>query len=162
MLDNPVGKTSKRPIIAKRRGMSAKRQREMGAFTIDPSTCTYAKYISLHMLWTQYITDISGPSSTITSLQAKIVKADFHGAIFTVVRTKCPSFLGIKGIVLQETENMFRIVTELNQLKILPKLGNVFEFSYGNIIVTIYGSQIRYRACERAVRKFKNKDTISL
>ena len=49
------------------------------------------------------------------------MKADFHGAIMTVVRSTCPPFVGTRGIVLQETENVFRFITKQNLIKTIPK-----------------------------------------
>jgi len=34
-----------------------------------------------------------------------------------VVQSKCPSLVGLKGIVIVETENTFKIVTTSNELK---------------------------------------------
>ncbi len=64
------------------------------------------------------------------------MKADFHGAKikgtpflllflikFVVERSKCPNLVGISGILIQETENTMKVVTEDNLLK-----GNFFLF----------------------------------
>lgn len=72
----------------------------------------------------------------VENMQTKLVKADFHGSIvsgsfsfqsvyclrFTktplVVRNaKNASLVGVGGIVIQETENTFKVVTPKNQLK---------------------------------------------
>jgi RNase P/RNase MRP subunit p29 len=52
----------------------------------------------------------------------RLTKADFHGAIVRVAQSKCPSLLGLEGIVLQETENTFVIVTPSNTFKSKPKM----------------------------------------
>ena len=39
----------------------------------------------------------------------------------TVVRSTCPPFVGTRGIVLQETENVFRFITKQNLIKTIPK-----------------------------------------
>ena len=49
--------------------------------------------------------------------ERKFMKADLHGSIILVAKSKCPSLLGLTGIVLQETKNTFRLVTKNNKLK---------------------------------------------
>lgn len=55
-----------------------------------------------------------------TSKQAfgvKLASADYHGAKFEVVRSGCPSRVGVKGICVKETRGMFYIVTEKDVVK---------------------------------------------
>lgn len=62
---------------------------------------------------------------------ARLVKADFNGALLKgtyppagqqtqpmpVTEARCASYLGVAGIVIQETTNAFRMVTPENKLK---------------------------------------------
>ena len=45
------------------------------------------------------------------------MNADLHAALLHVTESRCPSLVGISGIVLQETKNVFVLVTSNNQLK---------------------------------------------
>ncbi len=74
---------------------------------------------------------------TSAGMHAKLVKADFHGSIISGLRTfRCPNatrsthfhtlivkqsknpcLVGLKGIVILETENAFRIITKKDQIK---------------------------------------------
>lgn len=47
----------------------------------------------------------------------RLVGADYHGAEFEVVRSRCPSRVGIKGICIKETKAMFYIITVKDALK---------------------------------------------
>ena len=47
----------------------------------------------------------------------KMMKADLHGAIITVQRSKCASYVGTSGIVLKESRNMFKLITTENKVK---------------------------------------------
>jgi len=47
----------------------------------------------------------------------RLMNADFHAANLRVTQSRCPSLVGISGIVLQETKNAFVLVTCDNQLK---------------------------------------------
>ncbi|KAI0247710.1 hypothetical protein BJV78DRAFT_1243463 [Lactifluus subvellereus] len=87
-------------------------------------------------------------------MHAKLVKADFHGSIMigqfivpassdggflqpnqfwwntnSLRRSRNAALVGASGIVVQETENTFKVVTRKNRLKVLPKRGSVFTFA---------------------------------
>lgn len=50
-------------------------------------------------------------------VEQKLLKADYHGSIIEVTKTKCPSLLGQKGIMLQETKNTWKIIREDHEVK---------------------------------------------
>jgi len=86
--------------------------------------------------------------------------------VCAVVRSSCPGFVGIEGIVVKESTNMFFVITEADELKSVPKRNNVFELVVGTgaaaWMATLYGNQLQCRPGERMVRKFKFKTTIDL
>ena len=51
------------------------------------------------------------------------------GCELEVVESHCPSYVGVQGIVLQETQNTFKVVTKQNELKVLPKAHSLFAFT---------------------------------
>ena len=53
----------------------------------------------------------------MVEFERKILKADLHGCIIKVTRSKCVSLVGREGIVLQETKNAFLVITSANELK---------------------------------------------
>jgi ribonuclease P protein subunit POP4 len=171
-------------------------------------------------------TSPSYPPNT-AAMHAKLVKADYHGALITgkltvlphlsshissVSDAKNPSLIGCSGIIVHETENAFRVVTGKDETKckpfgvmlnsiypfspvlVLPKQNSIFTFGvplYSTLspdhslaaaappslapdqvtrtvvdsphfLFTLYGNQFRFRAAERAGKKFKSKMTIEL
>lgn len=58
---------------------------------------------------------------------AKICSADFHGAEIEVVRSRCVSRVGVKGIVVRDSKGVFVVVTKGDKVKSLPKEGTVFR-----------------------------------
>lgn len=52
----------------------------------------------------------------------QMLKADYHGANVVVVQSKCPSLIGKTGIILQETKNVFKIITTEHEIKGLDLL----------------------------------------
>ncbi|XP_070821413.1 ribonuclease P protein subunit p29 isoform X2 [Chaetodon trifascialis] len=148
----------------KAKGLSAQQKRTMKIFQIKPEHQRYKLFLPLHELWRQYITDLcSGlkPSSP-QFVQQKLLKADFHGAIITVVRSKCPSYVGSTGILVQEFKHVFKIITKEDKLKVIPKRNSVFAVEINGFISHIYGSKFEQRASERSAKKFKLRGTIDL
>lgn len=47
----------------------------------------------------------------------KLVSADFHGAEVEVVRSRCASRVGLKGIVVRDSKFTFVVVTEKDEMK---------------------------------------------
>ncbi|KAK2529965.1 Pop4 [Columba guinea] len=125
----------------------------------------YALFLPLHELWKQYIRDLCHglkPDAQPQMVQSKLLKADLHGAIVTVTKSKCPTYVGITGIILQEFKHVFKIITKEDKLKVVPKLNNVFSLEIDGFISYIYGSKFQLRASERSAKKFKLKGTIDL
>ncbi|NWX17089.1 RPP29 protein, partial [Aegotheles bennettii] len=149
----------------KAKGFTARQRRELRLFEIEPQQRRYAIFLPLHELWKQYIRDLCHglkPDAQPHMVQAKLLKADLHGAIVTVVKSKCPSYVGITGIILQEFKHVFKIITKEDKLKVVPKLNNVFSLETDGFISYIYGSKFQLRASERSAKKFKLKGTIDL
>ncbi|KAM4639582.1 ribonuclease P protein subunit p29 [Amazona ochrocephala] len=149
----------------KTKGFTAKQRREMRLFEIEPKQQRYAIFLPLHQLWKQYIRDLCHglrPESQPYVVQSKLLKADLHGAIITVAKSKCPSYVGITGIVLQEFKRVFKIITKEDKLKVVPKFNNVFSFEIDGFISYIYGNKFQLRASERSAKKFKVRGSIDL
>ncbi|EDQ92363.1 uncharacterized protein MONBRDRAFT_21969 [Monosiga brevicollis MX1] len=144
MLDNPPKKRSKPsteagpPVKTK---ANSNRRKEVGAITI-PATSNQRKHLR--------------------TMESRLARADFHGARITVVRHKSPGLVGVTGIVLQETENTLRIITPQDELQTLPKSAAIFGFELGPLTVNVYGNNLRFKPSDRAVRKFKLRDSWDL
>ncbi|KAJ7402380.1 hypothetical protein BTVI_86728 [Pitangus sulphuratus] len=147
------------------KGFTSKQRRELRLFEIEPEQQRYAIFLPLHELWKQYIRDLCHglkPDAQPHMIQSKLLKADLHGAIVTVTKSKCPSYVGITGIILQEFKHVFKVITKEDKLKVVPKLNNVFSLEIDGFISYIYGSKFLMRASERSAKKFKLKGTIDL
>ncbi|KAL8194906.1 UNVERIFIED_CONTAM: RNase P/RNase MRP complex subunit [Gekko kuhli] len=147
------------------KGLSAKQRREMRLFEIKPEHQRYEMFLPLHELWKQYIRDLCNglkPEAQPQMIQTKLLKADLHGALVTVTKSKCPSYVGLTGIIVQEMKHVFKIITSEDRLKVIPKLNNVFSMEIDGFISYIFGSKIQFRASERSAKKFKAKGTIDL
>ncbi|XP_017314101.1 ribonuclease P protein subunit p29 [Ictalurus punctatus] len=155
----------RRGTKTKAKGLNAKEKRALRVFQLKPEHQKYDLFLPLHDLWKQYITDLCNglrPDSNPQVMQQKLLKADFHGAVLTVVRSKCPSYVGSTGILVQELKHVFKIITKENRLKIIPKRNSVFSVEMGDFVAHIYGSKFELRSSERSAKKFKTKGTIDL
>lgn len=149
----------------KAKGLNARQKRAMKIFQIKPEHQRYKLFLPLHELWRQYIIDLCGglkPTSSPQFVQQKLLKADFHGAIISVVRSKCPSYVGTTGILVQEFKHVFKIITKEDRLKVIPKRNSVFAVEINGFVSHIYGSKFEQRASERSAKKFKVRGTIDL
>ncbi|KAN0133351.1 Rof/RNase P-like protein [Lactarius tabidus] len=170
--------------------MGRREAAEKGLWRLRASEAKWELFVPLHRLWCGYMTELLGlgtgtgtgrKTPTLTpaaaaGMHAKLVKADFHGSIVTVRRSKNAALVGLSGIVVQETENTFKIVTRVDKLKVLPKQGSVFVFAVPagttgdgmtvhdgpHVEFELYGNQFCFRAADRAGRKFKHKESIEL
>ncbi|THV04786.1 hypothetical protein K435DRAFT_835301 [Dendrothele bispora CBS 962.96] len=146
--------------------MSRKEAKVKGVWRLEKEQARFELFVPLHHLWMGYISELMGlPQSSSVSgvptlkdapsavgMHPKLVKADFHGSLLTVKQSKCPSLVGLSGIVIHETENTFRIITPENKDKrksstpsptylrerltnclyasiVLPKQNTIFTFS---------------------------------
>ncbi|KAI9593303.1 Rof/RNase P-like protein [Syncephalis fuscata] len=149
-------RTGKLPVL------TAKQKRAAGIYKLPTDCNRYALFEPLHTLWTQYINEVYGTNTNPRMFLPKLLKADLHGSIMTVVRSRCPSYIGTTGIVIMETKNMFRIIDCRDRLTSIPKANSVFSLKVKDQDYTIYGSQFCYRAADRAAKKFKGQNTIDL
>ncbi|KAL3418465.1 ribonuclease P protein subunit p29 [Phlyctema vagabunda] len=151
--------------------LSARQKRGMCLYSIPKEQQKYEIYAALHEMWIGYIQEVLGLGvRTVVTGQdaAKLVTADFHGAKLEVVRSRCVSRVGVKGIVVKDTRFTFEVITADNTVKTVPKEHTIFRFSiprpaFGvegidvkDVVLEILGDQFEYRATDRANRKFKS------
>ncbi|GAA5870762.1 hypothetical protein JCM8547_001702 [Rhodosporidiobolus lusitaniae] len=106
----------------------------------------------------------------VVAIQTKLVKAEFVGCLLSIKRAKNPSLVGLSGIVLQETQGTFKIVTPKSSIKVLPKQGSVFSItlpldppssaspasaSSRELTFDLFGDSFAYRAADRVGKKWK-------
>jgi ribonuclease P protein subunit POP4 len=157
-------------IKKKKKTMNRKERKRLGLHLIPEESKKWEFFEPLHELWKGYMKQVAIDSSTASvNIYSKFIKADLHGAILTVVQSKCPSNIGISGIVAKDTEQTFVLITRENEMKsilffylAIPKKNNVFTCLVNDILITIYGNQYRHRPAERVSKKFKNRETIEM
>ena len=118
----------------------------------------YTALLSMNQLWKEYITELMNNSTNDETILNKMLKADLHGAILTVVNATNKNNIGISGIVIFESKRTFNLLNNKNEVKTILKNGCVFETEINNgIKIQIYGDNFLYKSAERTKIKFKPK-----
>ncbi|KAL5329849.1 hypothetical protein ACEPPN_003369 [Leptodophora sp. 'Broadleaf-Isolate-01'] len=167
--------------------LSARQKGVLCLYDIPKSQQKYAIYEPLNRMWVGYIQELLWEDGVMrqvtTSMATRLCSADFHGAELEVVRSRCVSRVGVKGIVVRDSRYVFEVVTKGDRVKILPKEHTVFRFTVPrpkkedveaaegakdeamaegeekeppkDVVFELHGDQFEYRAADRATRKFK-------
>jgi ribonuclease P protein subunit POP4 len=154
--------------------LTAAEKRATGLHAIPKQQQKYAIFEPLHRLWIGYMHEILGPGRPITgTVAAKLASADYHGALIEVSRSRCASRVGVKGIVVKDNKFTFEVITDANEMKVLPKEHTMFKFEVPEPLTEekmdeghekemrkslgfeIHGDQFQHRAVDRANKKFK-------
>jgi ribonuclease P protein subunit POP4 len=164
--------------------LSARQKRALMLYEIPKLEQKYEIYEPLNRMWIGYIQEVLGleeGGGMVTNVAAaKLCSADFHGAELEVVRSRCVSRVGVKGIVVKDSRFVFEVVTKGNGVKVLPKEHTIFRFTVPfpgkkldgveggtegeaepekkpkDLLFELHGDQFKYRAADRANRKFKS------
>jgi ribonuclease P protein subunit POP4 len=125
--------------------------------TLKKEKMDYDTLLSMNQLWQDYITELMNNSNNEENILSKILKADLHGAILTVINSTNKNNIGISGIVLFESRRTFNLLNKKNEIKTILKNGCVFEteMKYNGMKIIIYGDNFIYKSAERTKIKFK-------
>lgn len=175
--------------------LSAKERRKLCLDEIPKEERKWELYASLRTLWVGYMREIMGLKSSsdinggFTNTQPYIspqnagpilASADMHGAVVQCVRSRCVTRVGVKGVVVQDRKFVFVVITEKNEMKMLPKEHSIFRIEIPiagheaemvapstnpvvngkvvdkkNLVFEIHGEQFQNRAPDRAKKQFK-------
>lgn len=118
----------------------------------------YTSLLSMNQLWKEYITELMNNSNNDDTILNKMLKADLHGAILTVINSTNKNNIGINGIVIFESKRTFNLLNKKNEIKTILKNGSIFEIEINNgIKILIYGDNFIFKSAERTKIKFKPK-----
>lgn len=154
--------------------LSSRERRSLGLYDIPRDQQKYEVYEPLNDLWKGYILEVLGNDvyNSGPNVGAKLASAEYHGALVEVVRSKCPSRVGISGIVVKDRKFVMEVITKKKGVKVVPKEGTTFRVSvdtkpnpdstdggatgHQNLFVfDVLGDQMMVRSADRANRKFK-------
>lgn len=157
----------KRLKALKPKPLSARERRRLRLYELPEAGRKHALFAPLNDLWAGYIREVLGSElyGGGQGAAAKLSAADFHGADVEVSRSRCPSRVGVRGIVVKDSRFAFEVVTRRDEVKILPKEGTMFRAhvpapgagpEQKTFCFEIHGDQFQHRASDRANKKFKH------
>jgi ribonuclease P protein subunit POP4 len=121
---NERKENSRKRSKQKPRPLSAAEKRKLCLNEIPKEQQKYVIYEPLHNLWLGYMREILAVNDaqravylTPASSGQMLASADMHGALLSVVRSRCVSRVGLQGIVVRDTRFTFEIITKNNVLK---------------------------------------------
>ncbi|RXG69181.1 Ribonuclease P protein subunit p29 [Armadillidium vulgare] len=162
---------SKAPNRGKKR-MTCAERRKRGLLHLNKNNKTFEMFVPLHKMWKEYALqmlgighnqekskDSDGTSNKkfITILQQKVRKIEYFGSLLKVTKSRCSEYIGIEGIIIQETKNTFSFITVDNCVKIVPKLHSEFSFIVGNFGFSILGNHLHQRPVDKAKQHLKKQ-----
>ncbi|KAL0127992.1 hypothetical protein PUN28_003324 [Cardiocondyla obscurior] len=168
-------KSKHKQKVKKGKFFSARKRLHLGLSKVgNRNDIKYSDLFPLNQLWMQYMREALGvesfadlpqnsnhPNSENVNLQ--LMKADFHGARISIEKSRCPSLVGVVGIVIQDTKNTFRICGIDNVIRTIPKdVVQINIYLDDNVTLKAFGKELSVRPAERAVKKFKNSSIVTL
>ena len=125
-----------------------------------------------------------GKMVTAKSAGSLLASADFHGAEVEVVRCSDAGRVGVKGIVVRDTQFTFAVVTRKDEVRVIPKRNTLFRYEIPipeldgkaggeeeasnkktqesedtqqqrKLVFELHGNQFEFRPADRANKKFK-------
>lgn len=148
----------------KSKHMTRKEKDALGLFRVPRTGTKYVDVLPMNQLWKDYmrrhleLDDRPVPEvyeKAWENFSLSIYKADFHGATVTVKDSKCASLVGKSGICIMETKNTFKILSEDNIVRTVPKMSSVFTFHLEDFDFLIFGKHITRKPAERSVKVSK-------
>lgn len=147
--------------------LSSRKRMQLGLRKIGcKNDMKYVDLLPLNQLWLKYMQQILGtkffhniPKNPIDpnweTVNQQLIKADFHGAEISVFASKCPSLVGMSGIVIQDTKNTFRICGKDNVIRTIPKDVVIMNIYLNEVKLEFFGKDLSIRPTERTIKKFK-------
>ncbi|XP_038217442.1 ribonuclease P protein subunit p29 [Zerene cesonia] len=156
----------KKQKVKKRRNnlLSRKEKKKLGFYSFPRNSIKYKDIESIKEIWIDYISEMLELDKSVPDPTSKrwdhftqtLYKADFNGSLLEVVRSKCPSYVGKKGICIMDTKNTLKIVSKDDIITTIPKKESVFDMYIRNVKLTLFGKHLCIRPAERSNKKFKN------
>ncbi|XP_023307044.2 ribonuclease P protein subunit p29-like [Lucilia cuprina] len=165
------GSKSKKQLSRKRKTqksttLNRREYAQLGLHTLPTRQMKYNEALPLHRLWKGYMKEHLGLregdqvprvyDAGYDAFSKLLVKTDLHGAKMYVMQSKCPTLVGLSGIVVLDTKNVLKLLGKDDCLRTIPKSECVFGMKLGNMEFTIFGKHLCIRPAERSVKKIKN------
>lgn len=145
------------------RCLTRREKKKLNFFNIARNSLKYNEIQPMNEIWLAYMSQLLELEKPIPDCTSKswetftqtLYRADFHGSILKIVRSKCPSYVGKIGICFMDTRNTFKIISKENIITTIPKKECVFEIFLKDIKITLFGKHLCVRPAERSTKRLK-------
>jgi ribonuclease P protein subunit POP4 len=151
----------------KRLVLNSKTRKRLKMYKLNKNeNLDYSKYEKINKLWNSYanscLMSCLGSENNNALSEENVLNClkqlDYHGCYLTVVKSPSKSLIGLHGLVLQDKKNVFYMLTTENKIKLVPKLGALFEFELMDFCkMILVGSNICHRPEMRSTKHAKIK-----
>lgn len=126
-------------------------------YNIKPvKNTTYEDAKILNQLWNTYIDELTETLSSDIFLPSVICELELNGAYLEIHKSYCATYVGIKGIVLLETVNAFKMITPQSKIVTILKNKTVFSLSIKTKTYFLNGVHLIRDPALKAAKKFKH------
>ncbi|XP_014361987.2 ribonuclease P protein subunit p29 [Papilio machaon] len=147
----------------KSKTLTRKEKKALGFYDIAKNGVKYNDVLPMNNIWEGYMSELLELDKPVPKCNSKgweqftqtLFRADFHGSILEVIRSKCPSYVGKKGICIMDTRNTFKIVSINDVVTTIPKRECVFDMYINDMKITFFGKHLCIRPAERSTKKIK-------
>ncbi|CAJ0571963.1 unnamed protein product, partial [Mesorhabditis spiculigera] len=108
----------------------------------DKASLKYASFEPLYKLWCEYFSGLAPADKTIDD---RLLKADYHGALLMVTEADNQCQVGLHGIVTLETRYTIQMITRADKYITIPKQGSVFQFVMEGRVFSLFGDQMQQK-----------------
>ncbi|CRG93856.1 conserved Plasmodium protein, unknown function [Plasmodium gallinaceum] len=119
------------------------------------SNVSYEHAKKLHQLWNIYVNELLELSSNNELSLDTINDMELNGAYVEIHKSRCSTYIGIKGIIVLETQNSFKIITPKNKVLILLKNKSVFIIKIKERLYYLHGIQLMRDPALKSSKKYK-------
>ncbi|CAA9989047.1 ribonuclease P protein subunit p29, putative [Plasmodium knowlesi strain H] len=119
------------------------------------NTTSYDHAKKLNYMWNIYVDELLSLTNTEELPQDTINDMELNGAEIEIHKSRCASYIGIKGIIILETQNAFKIVTPKNKVLIVLKNKTVFILTIKDKQYYLHGVQLLRDPALKSSKKYK-------
>ncbi|CRH00858.1 conserved Plasmodium protein, unknown function [Plasmodium relictum] len=116
---------------------------------------SYEDAEKLNQLWNIYINELLELSNNNELSLDTINDIELNGAYIEIHKSRCSTYIGIKGIIVLETHNSFKIITPNNKVLIILKNKSVFIIKIKERFYYLHGIQLMRDPALKSSKKYK-------
>ncbi|VWU49994.1 ribonuclease P protein subunit p29, putative [Hepatocystis sp. ex Piliocolobus tephrosceles] len=122
---------------------------------LNEKSMSYEYAIQLNKLWNIYVDELIKITNKHELDLSTINDMELNGAKIEIHKSRCATYIGLKGIILLETQQSFKIITPNNKTLILLKNKSVFSLYIKNKSYYLHGTQLLRDPALKSYKTYK-------